>query len=126
VLDAMCDARRRTVCWVAVTSDTWIGAASTLVIVPSKCWSTILRGSSRTKAAARSSAQLPKGWSARCGLVDHSMSTLNKLRGSRVTQDIACRKNGQIPLVVAFSVELCGRPPLFVERSTPRARAHAN
>ena len=38
VLKAMCGARRSTVCRLAVTSDTWIGAASTLEIAPSKGW----------------------------------------------------------------------------------------
>jgi hypothetical protein len=34
VLVAMCEARRSTVCRVAVTSDSWIGAASVLQIAP--------------------------------------------------------------------------------------------
>ena len=61
VLAVMCAASRSTVCLVAFTSETWTGAASLRVIAPSKGWSATLRGSSRTKAAARSSAQLPKG-----------------------------------------------------------------
>src|SRR5580704_7731313 len=105
VLDAMCEARRRTVCRVAVTSETLIGVASTLVIVPSKCWSAILRGSSRTNAAARSSAQLPNVWSVRCGLVDHSMSASNtwQLQRTQQLEDISGHEDGQIPITAAFS-----------------------
>jgi hypothetical protein len=38
-------------------------------------------------------------------LVDHSMSAPNKLQGSRSTQDIARGKDGQIPMIAAFSGE---------------------
>jgi hypothetical protein len=64
LLCAMCDRNRKILCLVATTREIRTGAAvSVLVIVPWKGCSDILRGSSWTKAAARLSAQLPKGLS---------------------------------------------------------------
>ena len=50
----MCDRNRKILCLVAITREIRTGAVSVLTIVPWKGWSVILRGSSRTKAAARS------------------------------------------------------------------------
>jgi hypothetical protein len=53
VLAAMCDARRSTVCRVAVTSDIWIGAASTLEIA--------LQKAGRQSCAAQAARKQPQG-----------------------------------------------------------------
>src|ERR1700733_4023366 len=73
MLRAICERKRITTCFVASTRDIWMEATSVREIVPWKGCSAIFRGSSRTKAPARSSAQLPKGRSAAIVLVDHSI-----------------------------------------------------
>jgi len=69
----MCERKRRTTCFVASTREIWIDATSVREIVPWKGCSAIFRGSSGTKASARSSVQLPKGRSASIAFVDHSI-----------------------------------------------------
>src|SRR6185369_12302571 len=73
MLRAMCERKRRTTCFVASTREIWIDATSVREIVPWKGCSAIFRGSSGTKASAKSSVQLPKGRSASIAFVDHSI-----------------------------------------------------
>ena len=44
MLRAMWERKRKTLCFVAVTRETWMGVASALAIVPSKGWSAIFPG----------------------------------------------------------------------------------
>src|ERR1700722_17804736 len=73
MLRAMCERKRSTTCFVASTREIWIDATSVREIVPWKGCSATFRGSSGTKASAKSSAQLPKGRSASIAFVDHSI-----------------------------------------------------
>src|ERR1700679_3210798 len=64
---------RATQCAAAATLEMWIGARSAFEMAPKNGASETLRGSSCTKASARSSAQLPKGRSTPVALVNHSI-----------------------------------------------------
>src|ERR1700733_14986918 len=96
----MCERKRITTCLVASTREIWIEATSVREIVPWKGCSAIFRGSSRTKASARSSAQLPKGRSAAIVLVDHSIGPPKihgcKFHGSAFAGEYIRERRGQI------------------------------